>query len=68
MLELFKEKKLLKAKGKQRTDSTHVLAAVRVLNRLEMVVETISESVSCVYYVTNWQSIKELCFFSYQAV
>jgi transposase len=40
MLELFKEKKLLKAKGKQRTDSTHVLAAVRVLNRLEMVVET----------------------------
>ena len=40
MLELFKEKKLLKAKGKQRTDSTHVLAAVRVLNRLEMVIET----------------------------
>ena len=28
MLELFKEKKLLKAKGKQRTDSTHVLAAI----------------------------------------
>lgn len=41
MLELFKEKKLLKAKGKQRTDSTHVLAAIRVMNRLEMVVETI---------------------------
>jgi len=40
MLELFREKKLLKAKGKQRTDSTHVLAAVRVMNRLEMVVET----------------------------
>lgn len=40
MLELFREKKLLKAKGRQRTDSTHVLAAVRVLNRLEMVVET----------------------------
>jgi transposase len=40
MLELFKEKKLLKVKGKQRTDSTHVLAAIRVLNRLEMVVET----------------------------
>ena len=40
MLERFKEKKLLKAKGKQRTDSTHVLAAIRVLNRLEMVVET----------------------------
>lgn len=40
ILELFKEKKLLKAKGKQRTDSTHVLAAIRVMNRLEMVVET----------------------------
>lgn len=40
MLELFREKKLLKARGKQRTDSTHVLAAIRVLNRLEMVVET----------------------------
>src|SRR5687767_10236812 len=40
MLELFKGKKLLKAKGKQRTDSTHVLAAIRVMNRLEMVVET----------------------------
>jgi len=40
MLELFREKKLLKAKGKQRTDSTHVLAAIRVMNRLETVVET----------------------------
>lgn len=40
MLELLRTKKLLKAKGKQRTDSTHVLAAVRVMNRLEMVVET----------------------------
>lgn len=40
MLELFREKKLLKAKGKQRTDSTHVLAAIRAMNRLETVVET----------------------------
>jgi transposase len=40
MLELLREKKLLKARGKQRTDSTHVLAAIRVMNRLEMVVET----------------------------
>ena len=39
-LELFREKKLLKARGKQRTDSTHVLASIRVMNRLEMVVET----------------------------
>jgi transposase len=31
---------LLKASGRQRTDSTHVLAAVRALNRLELVRET----------------------------
>src|SRR5262244_3105102 len=30
----------LKARGQQRTDSTHVLAAIRVLNRLELVAET----------------------------
>jgi transposase len=32
---------LLKKRGRQRTDSTHVLAAVRVLNRLERVGETL---------------------------
>ncbi len=32
---------LLKTRGRQRTDSTHVLAAVRALNRLEVVRETI---------------------------
>jgi transposase len=32
---------LLKARGQQRTDSTHVLAAVRVMNRLELVAETL---------------------------
>jgi transposase len=32
---------LLKARGKQRTDSTHVLAAVRTLNRLELLSETV---------------------------
>jgi len=31
---------LLKARGKQRTDSTHVLAAIRELNRLELIGET----------------------------
>ena len=40
MLDLFKEKKLIKARGRQRTDSTHILAAVRELNRLELVGET----------------------------
>src|SRR3954462_6571980 len=32
---------LLRERGRQRTDSTHVLAAVRVLNRLERVGETL---------------------------
>jgi transposase len=36
-----KELGLVKARGKQRTDSTRVLAAIRVLNRLEVVAETL---------------------------
>jgi hypothetical protein len=32
---------LLKARGQQRTDSTHVVAAIRVLSRLELVAETL---------------------------
>lgn len=40
LLDRFREKKLLKVKGHQRTDSTHVLAAIRVMNRLELVTET----------------------------
>ena len=32
---------LVKARGQQRTDSTHVLAAIRVMNRLELVAETL---------------------------
>lgn len=41
MLECFKGQGLLKARGKQRTDSTHVLAAIRALNRLECVGEMV---------------------------
>jgi transposase len=40
LLTLLKERKLVKARGPQRTDSTHVLARVRDLNRLERVTET----------------------------
>lgn len=40
MLARFKDLGLIKARGRQRTDSTHVLAAVRKLNRLECVGET----------------------------
>lgn len=41
LLRRFRELALLKARGRQRTDSTHVLAAVRALNRLELVRETL---------------------------
>src|SRR4051812_49813631 len=41
MLERFKARGLVKARGKQRTDSTHVLAAVRDLSFLELVAETL---------------------------
>jgi len=40
MLEHFRAHKLLKERGKQRTDSTHVLAAIRAVNRLACVGET----------------------------
>ncbi len=40
LLERFQQRGLLKAGGRQRTDSTHVLAAIRHLNRLELVGET----------------------------
>ena len=41
VLERLKERGLVKPRGRQRTDSTHILAAVRSLNRLELVGETL---------------------------
>jgi transposase len=41
MLGQFRAQGWLKARGKLRTDSTHVLAAIRTLNRLEVVGETL---------------------------
>lgn len=40
LLERLKEKGVIKSRGRQRTDSTHVQAAIRQLNRLERVGET----------------------------
>lgn len=40
LLEKFRGMGLLKARGKQRTDSTRILAVIRGLNRLELVGET----------------------------
>jgi len=41
MLEVLKAKDLVKARGKTRTDSTHILMNARVLSRLELVGESL---------------------------
>jgi transposase len=41
LLARLRERQLVKARGQQRTDSTHVLACVRDLNRLERGIETL---------------------------
>jgi transposase len=41
MLSHFNSLNLLKPRGKQRTDSTHVLGAIKQLNRLECVGEAL---------------------------
>ena len=46
MLVQFKAKGLIKVRGKQRTDSTHILASVRMLNRLEQVGETLRHALN----------------------
>jgi len=46
MLAQFRERKLLAARGRQRTDSTHVLAAIRKLNRLERAGETLRHALN----------------------
>ena len=48
MLERLHERGLVKARGKQRTDATHVLAAVRTLNRLELLGETMRAALTAV--------------------
>jgi len=51
MLKQFKKKGLLKKGGKQRTDSTAVLAATRALNRLECLGETLRAALNAVAIV-----------------
>jgi transposase len=46
MLAQFKTAGLLKARGRQRTDSTQVLAAIRALNRLTCVGETLRHALN----------------------
>jgi transposase len=46
MLAQLKTQGLLRTRGRQRTDSTHILAAVRTLNRLERVGETMRHALN----------------------
>lgn len=46
LLSRLKELKLLKAGGQQRSDSTHILGAVRQLNRVEIVGETMRQGLN----------------------
>ena len=46
MLTQFEDQGLLKSRGKQRTDSTHILAAVHRLNQLELVHETLRHTLN----------------------
>src|SRR6266487_2820384 len=55
LLKLCRERGWLKERGKQRTDSTHVLAAIRTLNRLECVGETLRAALnSLAVVVPGW--------------
>jgi transposase len=46
LLQWCRDHHLVKARGRQRTDSTHILAAVRALNRLEVVGETLRHALN----------------------
>ncbi len=46
LLRFAKERGWLKARGRQRTDSTHVLAAIQTLSRLECVAETLRHALN----------------------
>jgi len=55
MLTRFREAGLLKARGQQRTDSTHVLGAIHTLNRLECVGETLRRALNVLAVVApDW--------------
>lgn len=46
LIEVFKAHKLIKERSRQRTDSTHIHAAVRRMNRLEKVGETLRSALN----------------------
>ena len=59
---------LLTGRGKQRTDSTHIVAAVRELNRLEMVGETLHHALNVLaQFAPDWlrEQVPAEWFFRY---
>jgi transposase len=55
LLAWARARQLLKARGRQRTDSTHVLAAVRALTRVEVVGETLRHALDALAVAApNW--------------
>ena len=64
MLAVFRDHGLLTRRGRQRTDSTHVLAAIRALSRLELLGETVRHVLNdlavqapdwlCTWVPTDW--------------
>src|SRR5918993_5005457 len=55
VLDTARDAGLLKVRGRQRTDSTHVLAAVRALNRLELVAETLRAALNAIAVIApDW--------------
>src|SRR5262244_949712 len=65
LLERCRALGLLTARGQQRTDSTHFLAAIRVLNRLELVAETLRAALNAVATVApDWlQALTPLAWY-----
>ena len=46
LLERCQQRGWLKTRGRQRTDSTHVMGAVKILNQLELVGETLRHALN----------------------
>jgi transposase len=57
MLTCLRDKGLLKVRGRMRTDSTHILAAIRSLSRLECIGETLRQALNVLAtIVPDWLS------------
>jgi len=64
MLDRFRKMGLVKARGKQRTDSTRILAAVRGLNRLELVGESMRHALDVLSTVASNMEVRTVASLS----